>query len=65
VLQDAIDVYAAKQPVPVLSVHVMTGRVGSRARVPYGVNRTGPSFDVLPALLKQSSTTITTIDLAS
>ncbi|MEN3266343.1 hypothetical protein [Pseudonocardia sp.] len=62
-LQDAIDVYAAKQPVPVLSVHVMTGRV--RARVPYGVNRTGPSFDVLPALLKQSSTTTTTIDLAS
>jgi acetamidase/formamidase len=58
VLKDAVDVYAAKSPAPGLSVHVLTGPIyvegaeagdvlevrilESHARVPYGVNRTGP-----------------------
>jgi acetamidase/formamidase len=79
VLQDAIDVYAAKQPEPGLSVHVLTGPVyvegaepgdvleirilDSQARVPYGVNKTGPGSGVLPDLLKEPSTKVIKLDL--
>ncbi|GHH68881.1 amidase [Streptomyces sulfonofaciens] len=79
VLQDAIDVYAAKQPEPGMSVHVLTGPVfvegaepgdvlevrvlDSRARVPYGVNKTGPGSGVLPDLLDGDSTKVIELDL--
>jgi acetamidase/formamidase len=79
VLQDAIDVYAAKQPEPGYSVHVLTGPVyiegaepgdvlevrilDSHARVPYGVNKTGPGSGVLPNLLKEPSTKVMKLDL--
>jgi acetamidase/formamidase len=79
VLQDAIDVYAAKQPEPGFSAHVLTGPVyiegaepgdvlevrvlDSKARVPYGVNKTGPGSGVLPDLLKAVSTKVISLDL--
>jgi acetamidase/formamidase len=79
VLQDAIDVYAAKQPEPGFSAHVLTGPVyvegadpgdvleirilDSQARVPYGVNKTGPGSGVLPDLLKKPSTKVIKLDL--
>ncbi len=79
VLNDAIDVYATKQPEPGYGVHVLTGPVyiegaepgdvlevrilDSHARVPYGVNKTGPGTGVLPNLLKEPSTKIITLDL--
>ncbi|MGW3626387.1 acetamidase/formamidase family protein [Streptomyces sp. NPDC000880] len=79
VLQDAVDVYAAKQPEPGFSAHVLTGPVyvegaepgdvleirilDSHARVPYGVNRTGPGTGVLPDLLKEPSTKVIKLDL--
>jgi acetamidase/formamidase len=79
VLTDAIDVYAAKRPEPGYSAHVLTGPVHiegaepgdvlevrileSHARVPYGVNRTGPGTGVLPNLLKEPSTKVIKLDL--
>ena len=79
VLQDAIDVYAAKQPEPGYSAHVLTGPVhvegaepgdvlevrvlDSQARVPYGVNKTGPGSGVLPDLLTADSTKVIKLDL--
>lgn len=79
VLQDAIDVYAAKQPQPGMSAHIMTGPVyvdgaepgdvlevrilESHARVPYGVNKTGPGTGVLPNLLTEGSTVVIPLDL--
>jgi acetamidase/formamidase len=79
VLQDAIDVYAAKQPQPGMSAHIMTGPIyiqgaepgdvlevrilESHARVPYGVNKTGPGSGVLPNLLTEGSTMVIPLDL--
>ncbi|MCW2879139.1 MAG: hypothetical protein JWQ95_3239 [Sphaerisporangium sp.] len=79
VLKDAIDVYAAKSPEPGFSAHVLTGPIyvegaepgdvleirvlESHARVPYGVNRTGPGTGVLPGLLKEMSTKVIELDL--
>jgi acetamidase/formamidase len=79
VLKDAVDVYAAKSPAPGLSVHVLTGPIyvegaeagdvlevrilESHARVPYGVNRTGPGSGVLPNLLKEPSVKVIELDL--
>jgi acetamidase/formamidase len=79
VLQDAIDVYAAKQPAPGLGAHVLTGPVyvegaqpgdvlevrvlDSHSRVPYGVNKSGPGSGVLPDLLKTGSTNVIRLDL--
>lgn len=79
VLQDAIDVYAAKQPQPGMSAHIMTGPVyvdgaaqgdvlevrilESHARVPYGVNKTGSGTGVLPNLLAEGSTEVIPLDL--
>ncbi|GAA3736480.1 acetamidase/formamidase family protein [Streptomyces tremellae] len=79
VLKDAVDVYAAKQPEPGMSVHVLTGPVyvegarpgdvlevrvlDSRARVPYGVNKTGAGSGVLPDLLTGDSTKVIPLDL--
>jgi acetamidase/formamidase len=79
VLKDAIDVYAAKAPEPGFSAHVLTGPtyvegaepgdvlevriLESHARVPYGVNRTGPGTGVLPDLLTEQSTKVIPLDL--
>jgi acetamidase/formamidase len=79
VLQDLIDVYATKKPEPGMSAHVMTGPIyvegaepgdvlevrvlDVQARVPYGVNRTGPGTGVLPNLLKQPVTKVIPLDL--
>jgi acetamidase/formamidase len=79
VLQDVIDVYAAKQPEPGLSVHVLAGPVyveGAEpgdvleirmfracARVPYSVNKTGPGSGCAARPTEEPSIKVIILDL--